>query len=227
MDSPGLTCWTLIRGAIEGDSHQREIFVRRYAPVVGAYLAARWRHSALRQEIADAVQDVMLECFREGGALGKVDDGAPGGFRAYFYGIVRNVARNIEGRWRSRNDREGQDFDREDPADGDDTPSRVFDRAWAASVLREAARLQEVRANADGADAARRVELLRLRFDAELPIREIARRWEVDAATLHHEYARARREYRDALRTVLLSQHRGSPESFAAEWEQFASLLSR
>jgi hypothetical protein len=38
----------------------------------------------------------------------------------------------------------------------------------------------------------RRVELLTLRFHEAMPIREIARLWGVDAASLHHEYAQAR-----------------------------------
>src|SRR5581483_5964729 len=87
--------------------------------------------------------------------------------------------------------------------------SRVFDRAWAKAILREAARVQEERARAAGERALRRVELLRLRFHEGLPIREIARRWNVEAAGLHHEYARAREEFRAALLDVVAFHHAG------------------
>ena len=41
------TCWTVIRGAVSGDEADREEFVRRYGPVVRAYLGARWRRTSL------------------------------------------------------------------------------------------------------------------------------------------------------------------------------------
>jgi DNA-directed RNA polymerase specialized sigma24 family protein len=64
----------------------------------------------------------------------------------------------------------------------------------------------------------RRVELLRLRFQEGMPIREIARLRGVDAASLHHEYARARREFRSALRDVIAFHHPGAPEEIDREW---------
>jgi hypothetical protein len=45
-----------------------------------------------------------------------------------------------------------------------------------------------------GDRAVRCVELLRLRFQEGLPIRDIATRWNEDAAKLHHEFATARDE---------------------------------
>jgi RNA polymerase sigma-70 factor (ECF subfamily) len=56
---------------------------------------------------------------------------------------------------------------------------------------------------ADDERTRRRVELLRLRFQGGLAIREIAARWNADAAKLHHEYATARDEFRAALRWVV------------------------
>jgi hypothetical protein len=53
-------------------------------------------------------------------------------------------------------------------------------------------RRQRQQAEQSGPDAVQRVELLRLRFEEGLPIRTIAERWGVPAATLHHAYARAR-----------------------------------
>jgi RNA polymerase sigma-70 factor (ECF subfamily) len=65
------------------------------------------------------------------------------------------------------------------------------------------------------------VELLRLRFQEGLPIREIARRWQIEAAVVHHEYAKARQEFKAALLQVLAFHHPGS----AADIEQQCSDL--
>src|SRR5262249_49772626 len=92
------------------------------------------------------------------------------------------------------------------PAD-DSTLSRTFDRMWARSLLKEAARVQTD--SADSAAARKRVELLRLRFSDGLPVKEIATRWGVDPAWVHHEYATARGEFRAALRTVVAYHHPG------------------
>lgn len=155
MLEPELTCWTLIRSAASGDGAARESFARIYLPVVRAYLSARWR--AARKSVDDAAQDVFVECFRAGGLLEKVDSERSGGFRAFLLGAVRNVARRHETRIR---------FVEPLPAQlmADDTgPAEAFDRAWARTLLREAARVQESAAGT-GTAAARRVQLLRLRF---------------------------------------------------------------
>ena len=54
-----------------------------------------------------------------------------------------------------------------------------------------------------GPDALRRVELLRLVFHDELKIREIAVRWEADAAKLHHQLAKGKKEFKKALLEVV------------------------
>ncbi|MBD3161132.1 MAG: sigma-70 family RNA polymerase sigma factor, partial [Candidatus Latescibacteria bacterium] len=125
------TRWTVIRDAAEGDAGAREEFVRRYEPILRAYLGARWRHSPLVREIDDAVQEVFLACFGEGGALGRADEERPGGFRAFLYGVTMNVARRAEEK-RARKSRPpagdaelGAVVAREEPL------SRVFDRAYA------------------------------------------------------------------------------------------------
>jgi RNA polymerase sigma-70 factor (ECF subfamily) len=203
MQSPAeLTCWTLIRDAAGGDPVARERFARVYLPVVKAYLAARWRTS--RHDVDDAAQDVFVECFRAGGLLEKADPERGGGFRAFLLGAVRNVARRHEAR--------------RQPAGplppnllADDTgPAEAFDRAWAKSLLREAARVQEEAARQSG-PATRRVQLLRLRFGDGLAIREIALRWGEDAAKLHQEYATAREEFRAALHTVVAFHQPNAP----------------
>ncbi len=219
------TCWTVIRGAAAGDDAQRQLFARRYEDVVRAYLVARWRRSPLLQDVDDAIQEVFVEAFREGGVLSKADPEYPGGFRAFFYGVVRNVAMRLESRQGRRRDRQpATEFFQESPDARDDGLSRVFDRAWARSIMLEAAQRQRERAEFERGSALTRVELLRLRFHEGLPIREIARLWQDDPARLHREYARARKEFRAALAEVVAGHQPGSNE--AAIDRHCASLLS-
>jgi RNA polymerase sigma-70 factor (ECF subfamily) len=218
------TCWTLIQAAAGGTPCQREDFARRYAPVLRAYLAARWRGMPLAQDLDDAVQDVFVECFRPGGALARLDPSRDGGFRAFLYGVARNVALRHE----ARRPRE-RPADSAEPldavADDHTSLSRVFDRAWARAILREAARLQEERARATGDKALWRVELLRLRFHENLPIRDIARGWGMEASVLHHEYARARQEFRQALLEVVAFHQAGDETTAEEECRKLLQLL--
>jgi RNA polymerase sigma factor (sigma-70 family) len=211
------TWWNQIRGAAAGDASARNGFVRRYEPLVRAYLTTRWGRGPLRGDVDDTVQDVFLECFRERGGLQKADP-EKGSFRAFLYGIVRNVARRIESKQAGRREAPpGAACDVEVIPEDDESVSQVFERAWARTVMREAAERQAVLAQESGAPAVRRVELLRLRFEEGLPIREIAARWEVEAAWLHHEYARARREFRDIVLAVVEETEPGcDPEAEAA-----------
>ncbi len=220
------TCWMLIRGAASGSKEDRDAFARRYSPVIRAYLGARWRSSLRLADLDDAVQDVFVECFREGGVLEKVDGSRPGGFRAFLYGVVRNVALRAERRAGTLRERQGDpDFDPEAQPGGEETLSRAFDRAWTLAVLREAGRVQEERAAREGAEASRRIDLLRLRFEKDLPIREIARLWETDAARLHKEYARAREEFKAALFEVVSFHHPGSPAEVERECAELLGNL--
>jgi DNA-directed RNA polymerase specialized sigma24 family protein len=73
--------------------------------VARAYFVARWRDTPLLQEVDVARQEVLLACLKEGGALTKADEGRRGGFRAFFFGIVRNVALHVERTARRRRDR--------------------------------------------------------------------------------------------------------------------------
>jgi DNA-directed RNA polymerase specialized sigma24 family protein len=179
MHASETTCWTMIRGAAAGRAPDRDEFSRRYSPVIRAYLAARWRGSTLVGEIDDAEQEVFIDCFKDGGALGRANPERP--FRAFLYGVVKHVAQRFE---RARQ-KAGQPLD-------DDTPARErslsaeFDRAWASALMRQAARAQAEAAKQKGGDAELRVKLLRLRFQDNLPIRDIAKSWNEDAAHLHH-----------------------------------------
>ena len=76
--------------------------------------------------------------------------------------------------------------------------------------MAEAGRLQRDRATERGLDAIQRVELLRLRFEENLPIRDIAVRWDTDPAIVHKSYAIARKEFRSALLEVVAFHHPGS-----------------
>lgn len=197
MTIPDATCWTLIGAAAGGDAAARGDFARRYQPVARDYFAARWHASPLRSAVDDAIQDVFVECFKPGGVLGKANDSPGDGFRPYFHGVLRNVARRFE----DRPQRGRLQPMPEDQSADESSLGKAFDRAWARSLLREAGRgMAEL---ADDERKRRRVELLRLRFQEGLAIRDIATRWGDDAAKLHHEYATARDEFREALRRVV------------------------
>ena len=214
------TCWTLLLEFVAGDTVARERFARSYEPVVRSYLAARWRGTTRLPQLDDAVQDVFVECFRAGGILAKMDEGYSGGFRAFFFGAVRNIALRHE----AKRELPGQ-LPPELAAD-DTSLAAAFDRAWAKSLLKEAARVQAEAAEGVGERAVRRVELLRLRFREGLPIREIAERWATDAASLHREYATAREEFHTALRSVVAFHHpNAGPSELDAACAELLSLL--
>ena len=95
---------------------------------------------------------------------------------------MRNVALRIEARLaRHRRLEPSEGFDPESLAADEPSLSQVFDRAWATSLLREAGRLQAEQAKPRGEEALRRVELLRLRFQEGLPIREIAQSFVIES----------------------------------------------
>jgi RNA polymerase sigma-70 factor (ECF subfamily) len=215
MSTSESTCWTVIRAAAAGSLTDRDELARRYLGVVRAFLAARWRGAGLRHDLDDAVQEVFVECFRQGGALEAAGTGRVPGFRAFLYGVIRNVARRFESRPVCAAG------PLPDVAVDEANQSRQFERTWAQAIMTEAAQLQRTRAAERGAEAVQRVELLRLRFEENLPIRAIADRWGVDAAGLHHAYALARQEFRAALLAVVAFHQPGSP----AELEQEAADL--
>jgi len=213
----------LIRAAASGGSPEREEFTRRYLPAIRAYLAARWRDGPLRGDVDDAVQEVFVACFKQGGALEGVEASPDRGFRSFLFGVVRNVARHME-RTRGRRDARLQgEVDSELPG-ADPSLSRVYDRAYASALMREAAERMSDRARAGGGDQ-RSVDLLELRFQQGLPIREIARLWNADPGELHLAYARAAREFRRALGEVVGLSERCAPEHIDRECERLLALL--
>jgi RNA polymerase sigma factor (sigma-70 family) len=222
-DAVSDTSVRLVAAAADGGVTAREEFARRYAPVVRSYLETRWRGAVDVSQLDDAVQEVFVDCFRRGGALARVDRDRLRRFRAYLYGVTRTVARRIE---RERHVRR-RHLPRGESvvavaASADESLARVFDRAWATALLRRAARRHEERATDDR--ARRRVELLRLRFADGMPIRDIATRWGVDPAWLHHEYAVAREEFREALLDVAREEY--GKDEVEAECARLLELLA-
>ena len=219
------TCWTVIRGAAAGNGKDKSEFSHRYLPVVRSFLASRWQDSASEALVDDAVQNVFLECFREQGILvNSVPERIPR-FRAFLFGVVKKIALRTE-RTLARQARMtpgGVDWEAL-PSD-DEALSTVFDRAWARSLVQEAAELYERRAAAGDREAQKEVELLKLRFDGEAPVREIAARWGVEAGAVHRMYRRARRQYRKLLRQVVAFHHPGSAAEIERECSDLLSLL--
>ena len=63
------TCWSVIRAAAGGADAERDEFARRYAGLLRAYFAARWRSGPRAQDAEDAVQEAFVECLKPGGVL--------------------------------------------------------------------------------------------------------------------------------------------------------------
>jgi RNA polymerase sigma factor (sigma-70 family) len=220
------TCWILIEGAAAGSRQDRESFARRYQPVIRAYLGARWRGAPHAAQIDDAVQEVFLECFRKGGVLERADPHRPGGFRAFLYAVARNVALRCETRAARRKERPPPSgVDLAGVESREEALSRVFDRAWARSLLREAFVFLERSAETGGELERRRVDLLRLHYEENLTIRAISARWNVDEKTLYREFARAKEEYRSALARVLSFHRPGAEADIERQCAELAAMM--
>ena len=220
------TSWTVLRAAADGDEKAHSVFARSYLPVVRAYLIARWKGSALSGEVEDAVQNVFVECFRSQGVIQRADPQRSGGFRAFLLGTARNVAANMERARDRRLRRIHSDSLHPERIETDETHlSEVFDRAWARALVREAAARMRDEARAKGSSALRRVEILRLRFQEGLPIREIATRLGREPARTHHDYALARKDFRGALERTVSFHSPGSKAFVDRECERLLALL--
>lgn len=226
MDDPQFTCWTLIQLAADGEPEHRQAFARRYEPVVRAYLVARWRGSPLTASVDDATQVVFVECLKEGGVLAKATPDRAGGFRAFLYGAVRNVARRFEAEAIRNQQRQPASASVLETHPNDETRlSLAFDRTWARQIMKEAAtRMSENAENGDDA-ATERVELLHLRFNENLPIRTIAQRWNRPAESLHRQYAKARKEFHQALLAVMAFHFPDDPVRAEQELTHLLAVL--
>jgi len=220
------TCWTLIEGAAAGDSASRAIFTSRYLPLVRAFLEARWKGRRSYADLEDALQETFLECFRQEGALDRIEDRSRE-FRPFLLGVVRNVALRFETARARRRDGPGSETFQADvlPVD-EESLSRVFDRAWAETILREAALRQEQAARDSDDAARRRVDLLREVFREGRSVAELSRLWAIDANVLRHEYDRARAEFLEALKEVVGFHNPNAPERVARECREIARLFA-
>jgi len=197
------TRWSVVLGAVAGDPADRDRFCVLYEPVIRAYLGARWRVPHQNQEVSDGVQEVFVECFKDRGALGRLDPGRSGGFRAFLYGVTRATAIAIE-RKSSRRTRDktlhGSDlrFVQRTQA----TLSQAFDKAWARMIGREAGRLVAERAKKHRG-GIEKVKCLELRFVRGLPPRDIAVEMECPVERVYELLKLAKLEYRSALLEVV------------------------
>jgi RNA polymerase sigma-70 factor (ECF subfamily) len=220
------TCWTLVRAAAGGDARARSLFARNYLPVVRAYLVARGKGSALVGEVEDAIQRVFLECFRPHGVLERANPERTQGFGAFLLGTVRNIAANVERDRRRRQRHVQADSFHPERIECDETHlSKVFDRAWASAIMHQAGAVQRSDAQSKGEEAFRRIEILKLRFQDDLPIREIAVRLKIEPAKAHHEYALARAEFKRALKQVVAFHCPGARGQVEQECERLLALL--
>ena len=115
------------------------------------------------KNIEDACQEVFIECFRVNGPLQRVDHSRSGGFRAFLYGITRNVARRMEHREGSGLSRATNLPEADCLESKEKSVSHSLDRAWAVEIVKAAAHRQEELARLAGDAAVRRWEILRLR----------------------------------------------------------------
>jgi RNA polymerase sigma factor (sigma-70 family) len=216
------TIWTMIHGAAAGDAAHRDEFAQTYLPLIRRYLGERWRGSPLAGELEDASQEVFLECLRAGGVLESANSDRSGGFRAFLFGAIRNVARRHESARAAQKRVRTETFMPAQVDANEEQLGKMLDREWARCLMRQAAEHHQRTALARGATARQGVELLRLRFEEDLPIRDIAARWGEDPAVVHRRYRQARDEFRRSLQKVVAFHH---PESTDLE-EECARLLA-
>ena len=216
----------MIRDAADGDQAGQAAFANQYLEAVQVYLRARWSRSPMIQFVDDAAQEVFVECFRENGPLNRVAKERTASFRAYLYGLVRNIAKRYESRRCEDANRRGESISKLEMAADEPTLSHVFDRAWARMIMKQAGERHRIVAHQSGDAAIRRVELLKLRFQQGLPIRHIADQWQVEPALLHREYAKAREEFRRALVYVVGLNRPGPTSEIDEEVKQLLKLLS-
>lgn len=205
MERVDHTSWTLVGRAAAGEAGSREAFARVYGPVISAYLSARWRKPPQHEEVLDAVGEVFLQCFKEGGALGAAERRREGGFRAYLYGVTRNVAGNLRRRGTHETQPEEGVPER---ADSEISPSQTFDRAFAEAITREARYLMSMWAASDSG-AATRLKALELMYEESLPSREVAARLGLEPEAVYPLLSRARKDFKAALLQVMAERHPG------------------
>ena len=219
------TCWNLLVGASQGQSVEVDQFCERYRPLVLEFLSRRWTGRLASQDIEDAVQETLMECIRDQGAIDKAVQGLEGRFRGFLFGVTKNVALRFEERAQKRG---RLIFEKLPPSEFapamDQNPQRDFDRAWAANILRLAREQLDRQAHALGERAIRRSQLLHLRFVENRPIRDIARLWGAPVEHLHREYAQARIEFKEVLIETLRLEHPSGAFDVESELRELLEL---
>ncbi|MCA8968239.1 MAG: sigma-70 family RNA polymerase sigma factor [Planctomycetes bacterium] len=225
---PGETCWHVVDRARHGDDDARGELASSYMAVVRAFLAKRWHSGPSSQLVDDALQEVFVDLYKEGGALGRFESAKGTSFRAFLFGVTKNVAlRHEERAKRERSRRVDQGSRGFDAWPSDDTAvSRVFDREWAVALMQRARTRLETLAAEKGDAALLRVEILRQRFEEGRPIRDIAQQLDLDASKAHHEYAKAREEFKTSLRAEIAFHVSGTKEQLDHECRLLLDLLA-
>jgi RNA polymerase sigma factor (sigma-70 family) len=221
------TCWTLIGAASQGEDAARTEFARRYLPVVRAALCALGTARPAEGDLEDAVDEVFVECLKPQGVLERARPGEGAGFRAFLFATCRNVALRQRSRRAGRREAEAGTgtFEALTPQE-EQSLGAAFDRAWAVELLREASEHLARLAESRGPAAQRRVEILRLRFQEGLPVREISALLGQAPDFVHHEYAQARREFERSLRAVLVEHNPGDPGAAERELIELLALFA-
>jgi RNA polymerase sigma-70 factor (ECF subfamily) len=207
----------MILGAAARQPADQERFVMRYTPLIKAYLAARWKLPVQHEDVSDASQEVLLQCFREHGALETVDPGAGSGFRAFLYGVTRNVAAMTERKWSRLKETQASHSGVFELANDEASLSHVFDRGWAEVVVREARSLLHRRSLMRGGSSALRARGHELRYQEGLPPRDIAPRLGLDVKKIYRLLEDAQIDFQEALLEVMASE---APNASRAELER-------
>ncbi len=203
--------WRMVQAAAEGDERARATFAQRYGNTVQRWLWFRWRHTPLRSYVDDAVQDVFVECLKPRGALSHVHpELAPHGFDAFLRGVVHHVACRVE-RSEARNFRHRRRL-----IEGAIPPApprlgspEQLDHRWAQERIRTALRELD-RQSPPMAHSLR--EFLRMHFEKELTVREIAALWREPVNRVHELRRRACRRFRECLLRVTHDGDHHGPE---------------
>ena len=219
-----LTHWSLIARAAAGNPLDRDSFVERYAPIVRVFLCARWRLPIDHEAIADATQDVFLQCFRDEGLLDRAARGAVSGFKGYLLGATRNVALMTERRLaRERARGSGTEIRFDDVEASTATQSEEFDRAWARMISREARRLLASRSDHSEL-TIERWHILALRYEEGLATKAIAERLMIPVERVHERLKQGRKEFGACVMEVMAELH---PDDNRAQLERRCGELAR
>jgi DNA-directed RNA polymerase specialized sigma24 family protein len=215
------TCWDLIDRAAHEDADARTEFVRRYSAAIRAYLAVRWKGSVLSSEMEDATQEVFYRCFRSQGALQRVHRGR-GMFRAFLFGIIRNVARQVEER--KRPSALDVDSNAGHFAADEASSSAEFDKALILSLIREGmSRWEQTAANDE--EARLRIRLLHAKVVQGEKISVLAQSWKLPARVLYRQYALARQDFERVLKETLAVCESDGTLAAGVSWERLVAEL--